>query len=391
TPFEGAAIAQAFLITQVVAALAIALGTEERRRATVRAVAAEQEATERALLLGTVLENVDEGILAVRADGRHDLRNRPARRLLGSARGSEAIGGGRVLVSSTGEPVPPEESPFARALAGEDVVGQEYRVRQPHEPDRSVRVSAVRVESRRAEPIVVCTFRDVTRENEERDQLVSFAGVVAHDLKNPLTVVRGWTESLREELESGEELDAPLLRSMLGRVQGAADHMHQFIDDLLVYTISRDRPLDVTEVDLSALAEEVAELRRQGETRPRITVQPGMRVCADRAQARQLLDNLIGNAVKYVAPGTRPAVSVTAQEREGGQLEVCVADNGIGIPAEMRKRVFDSFTRAHAADYSGTGLGLAICERVVTRHGGRIWVDDEAVEGTRFRFTLPLC
>ena len=89
--------------------------------------------------------------------------------------------------------------------------------------------------------MVVNTLRDVTSEHEERDQLVSFAGVVAHDLKNPLTVVRGWTESLREELEADEEPDVAVLRSMLARVQGASDQMHHFIDDLLAFTVARDR------------------------------------------------------------------------------------------------------------------------------------------------------
>lgn len=211
--------------------------------------------------------------------------------------------------------------------------------------------------------------------------------MVAHDLKNPLTVVRGWTESLREELEA-EDPDVPVLRSMLSRVQGASDQMHHFIDDLLAFTVARDRPLDIDDVDLSALAEEVAELRREGETRPRISVQDGMKVRADRPLVRQLLDNLVGNSVKYVAPGVRPQVAVSAVERDG-LLEVSVTDNGIGIPPGMRQRVFDSFARAHAVDYGGTGLGLAICERAVSRHGGRIWVDDTVERGTRISFTLP--
>jgi signal transduction histidine kinase/integral membrane sensor domain MASE1 len=387
-PFTRAAIAQGFLITQVLAALAICLGAEERRAATARAEEAEREATTRALLLGTVLENVDEAILAVRADGRHDLRNRPARTLLGSATGRDVIGGDRVLADARGDALPPGRSPFTRALEGDDVIAEDHRVRRPDHPDVLVRVSAVRVDPGHGEPVVVSTFRDVTREHEERDQLVSFAGVVAHDLQNPLTVVRGWTEALREELAE-EECDVPVLRSMLERVQGASDQMHHFIDDLLAFTVARDRPLDIADVDLSAVAEEVAELRRVGETRPRITVQEGMKVRADRPLVRQLLDNLIGNSVKYVAPGVRPHVAVTAVERDE-ELEISVTDNGIGIPSAMRQRVFDSFARAHDVDYSGTGLGLAICERAVTRHGGRIWVDAAPDEGTRISFTLPM-
>ena len=114
-----------------------------------------------------------------------------------------------------------------------------------------------------------------------------------------------------------------------------------------------------------------------------------MWVTGDRFLVRQLLDNLLGNAVKYVAPGVRPSVVVVARPVEG-ELEVAISDNGIGIPADQRDRIFDSFVRAHAEGYAGTGLGLAICQRVVDRHGGRIRADEEPGGGTRISFTLPL-
>jgi signal transduction histidine kinase len=236
--------------------------------------------------------------------------------------------------------------------------------------------------------IAVCCFRDVTREQDERDQLVAFAGVVAHDLKNPLTVVSGWLETLGDALSVPGDVSAPRLLPMVVRAQGATGHMRDFIDDLLGFTVARDQPLEIDELDLSAVAEDVASLRRDGGSRPQIQVQVGMQASGDRVLVRQLLDNLIGNAVKYVAPGVRPDITVTA-EVLGDDLEVSVSDNGIGIPAEMRERVFDSFARAHADAYAGQGLGLAICQRVVNRHGGRIWVADPVGNGTTIRFTLP--
>ena len=152
---------------------------------------------------------------------------------------------------------------------------------------------------------------------------------------------------------------------------------------------SRGPSLELERIDLTALAEEVAELRRGGDTHPRISVQPELWVTGDRFLLRQLVDNLVGNAVKYVAGGVRPSVMVVGRGL-GGELEVSVTDNGIGIPLEQRRRVFSSFVRAHGTDYTGTGLGLAICQRVVDRHGGRIWVGEEPREGTRISFTLPL-
>ena len=236
--------------------------------------------------------------------------------------------------------------------------------------------------------MVVTTLRDVTRDQEERDQLVGFAGIVAHDLKNPLTVVRGWSESIQEELSADGPPDVASLRSMVDRVQSASDQMRSFIDDLLGITVARDRPLDLERLDLCAIAEEVAELRRTGDAGARIAVQPGMAVTGDRFLVRQLLDNLIGNAVKYVAPGVRP-VSDGLGGARGDLPARHDRRQRHRDPGSMRERVFDTFARAHAADYSGTGLGLAICARVVERHGGRIWVDDAAGGGTRISFTLP--
>jgi signal transduction histidine kinase len=165
--------------------------------------------------------------------------------------------------------------------------------------------------------------------------------------------------------------------------------MRRFIDDLLSYTVARDHPLRVEDVDLTALTEDVAALRRQGDSRPRIHVQPDMWVRADAAMMRQLLDNLIGNAVKYVAPGVRPHIIVSGQ-RDGDNLLVTVDDNGIGVPPEQRRSIFENFQRA-AFEYTGTGIGLAICQRIVERHGGTILVEDNPHgEGSRFALTLPV-
>ncbi len=105
---------------------------------------------------------------------------------------------------------------------------------------------------------------------------------------------------------------------------------------------------------------------------------------------RQLLDNLIANAVKYVAPGSVPRVSVTGRE-VGDRVEVTVADEGIGIPAAERDQIFEAYHRAHDVEqYDGHGIGLAVCKKIVERHGGRISARPPLGEGgTRIVFTLP--
>jgi signal transduction histidine kinase len=235
----------------------------------------------------------------------------------------------------------------------------------------------------------IINFRDVTQERQDRDSLASFAGVVAHDLNNPLSIVTGWAESLAEAFTEGP-VDPSDGTPMVARIQTASAHMRQFIDDLLAFTIARDHPLRIEDVDLSAIAEGIATMRREGDTRPRITVQPGMWVRADAAMMRQLFDNLIGNAAKYVGPGVRPRIEISAEPLDD-TLVVSVSDNGIGVPPEMRERVFDNFQRAHTGEYAGTGIGLAICRSVVERHGGHIRVEDNpSGVGSRFVLTLPL-
>lgn len=391
TALESAAVAQAFLITLVVTTLAIAFTLDERREAAERAMRAEQDAAARAAMFSTVIEHLAEGVSVIEADDTYSVRNPAARRLTGSGGilqpepdDPERV----VMVSASGEPVPWDVMPHARARRGEDVIRETVKVRTPRGSERQLEITSITVRGQGHEPMVVNTLRDVTSDHEERDQLVAFAGVVAHDLKNPLAVIKGWSESLQEELAADRPPDARALGAMVERVQRASNQMIRFIDDLLGITVARDRPLDLERLDLSALAEEVAELRRTGEAQARIEVQPGMAVTGDRFLVRQLLDNLIGNAVKYVAAGVRPSLTVTATQT-GEELEVSITDNGVGIPAESRHRVFDSFVRAHGAAYTGTGLGLAICARVVSRHGGRIWVAEPAGPGTRISLTLP--
>ena len=123
---------------------------------------------------------------------------------------------------------------------------------------------------------------------------------------------------------------------------------------------------------------------------PYVEVAPLPEVYADGAMVRRLLDNLIGNAIKYVAPGEVARVTVTARSVDD-MVEVTVADEGIGIPADQRDRVFESFHRATGAtEYDGHGIGLSVCKRIVERHGGRISADPRWVSaGRRIVFSLP--
>ncbi|WP_198170475.1 sensor histidine kinase [Actinoplanes awajinensis] len=237
---------------------------------------------------------------------------------------------------------------------------------------------------------------DITRREAVEEQLrtreaelVGFAGVVAHDLRSPLTSVIGYSE-LMATME-----DDPLSaaqRGRLSRVQNSAVRMRTLIDDLLAYATADNTTLKLTEIDLNALVDDIVA-ERLGDGTPEQTIisyADLLTVCGDPGQIRQVLDNLIGNAVKYTPPGRPAEVTVSATRPDPATCRVEVADRGIGIPEEQRGEVFNAFMRAGGSEgYQGTGLGLAIVWRIVERHGGRVGVEANPGGGTRFWFTLP--
>jgi signal transduction histidine kinase len=247
----------------------------------------------------------------------------------------------------------------------------------------------------------VAVFRDVTAERQRRDELAAFAGVVAHDLQSPLTAVDGYLALLALTLESlgcGECQDChdhrPELTDFVDRAAGAAGRMHRLILGLLEYVTARDATLDRHPVDLGALAGEVVDTYREDPQAAAVafTVDsaPGSTVRGDRERLRQVVENLVGNAVKYADPDRPASVDVVVRaDAEGEHVHLEVADRGLGIPAGELGHVFEPFRRAHGGGTSGSGLGLAICHSVVTRHGGTIAARQRPGGGTVVEVALP--
>jgi signal transduction histidine kinase len=220
-------------------------------------------------------------------------------------------------------------------------------------------------------------------------ELVGFAGVVAHDLRSPLARITGYADFLQAEAATRMN---PVHRDFLERLCDGAQRMQTLIDDLLDYAIAESRELNATTVDLKAVADQLADEWRSAGTQPEalIVVDPLPVVPGDATLLRQVLDNLIGNAVKYTAEGHQPYVRISSRPA-GHAVRIDVADRGIGIPEEQRDSVFTAFARAGGSeDLPGTGLGLAIVHRIVERHGGEIGVADNPGGGTRIWLTLPL-
>jgi signal transduction histidine kinase len=237
------------------------------------------------------------------------------------------------------------------------------------------------------------SYHDVTGDRLRQDALATFAGHVAHDLRNPLTVVEAWNEVLSDAFEDGEAVESAVGLPMTAKIGAASGRMADFIQGLLNYTLARDRTLSREPVDLVALACEVAEQRAQASGRreqPIIRVTGAGAAWADPVLLRIVIDNLLANACKYVAPGVRPEVLVLVEETGQGSIDLSVVDNGIGIPEDQREQVFQSFHRVdQGGSFEGTGLGLGICQRIIERHGGTIVVESVDV-GASLRITLPL-
>ncbi|MFD1369736.1 ATP-binding protein [Actinoplanes sichuanensis] len=378
---------------------------EARARAQARAEAAtadlrEAEAASRrqAELLGAIMTTISDGVLVVDSQGAVLLENPAARRLLGVAEppdGPEDWQAHYGVYRPDGRtPFPLAEMPLIRALDGESTDGVEVVIRNPAQPDGLL----LTIDGRPLDPsagehgaVAVC--RDITELRRYESDLAIFAGVVAHDLKSPLALIRGHAELVLDEVPDGRPESADV-RDGLRRIVRAVDRMDALIETLLAYTTARDAPLRELAVDPGPMIREIIEERiaAAGGDRPPPdwTLGPLPAVRADPGMLRHVLDNLIGNAIKYVRPGGTPRVEVTGGPAGPGRVRIEVADSGIGIPDAEKPHVFETFHRTEAAaGYAGTGLGLTICRRIVKRHGGEIGVTDNPGGGTRFWFTLP--
>ena len=219
-------------------------------------------------------------------------------------------------------------------------------------------------------------------------RLNTFAYAASHDLQEPLRMVVSYLQLLKKNY--GGQLDADA-DEFIGYAVDGARRMKRLIDDLLTYSrvSTRNVPfasIDMAEAVVTALANLKIAIRESGAV---VTVDPLPTLNGDATQIERLLQNLIGNAVKYRLAGTKPAIHVAAV-RKGDEWQFSVADNGIGIGEEHFDRVFDIFQRLHGREeYEGSGVGLAVCKQIIEHHGGRIWLESVPGEGSTFFFTLP--
>jgi signal transduction histidine kinase len=230
------------------------------------------------------------------------------------------------------------------------------------------------------------TTSELQRSNTELQQ---FAYVASHDLFEPLRMVTSYLQLVDQR--HGKDL-GPKGREFLGFALDGAKRMDALIQDLLAYARLglRGRPLEPTDCErvfTQCVSNLKVAIEESGAT---VSHEPLPTVPADPVQLAQVFQNLIGNAIKFRS-ARPPSVRVRAERRENQWLFV-VQDNGMGIDPEFFERIFVIFQRLHTRqEYTGTGMGLAICKKIIERHGGKIWVESIAGEGSSFFFTLPAC
>ncbi len=236
----------------------------------------------------------------------------------------------------------------------------------------------------------------VAHENDRRkaaelaavnQELEAFSYSVSHDLRAPLRAIDGFSHALAEDY--GEQLDTRA-KDYLDRIRRGCQHMGQLIDDLLALARVIRKEMRWEAVDLGALSNTVASQLAQADPTRRVefVVADGMRVLGDPGLLRIALENLLSNAWKFTqqTPAARIEVNVSHKD---GERTFCVRDNGAGFDMTHVGKLFRAFQRLHdAAAFPGTGIGLATVQRIMHRHGGRIWAEGEVGRGAAFYFTL---
>ena len=241
--------------------------------------------------------------------------------------------------------------------------------------------------------------RELARSNDELEQ---FSSVASHDLQEPLRKIRMFGDRLRERLGDGLPEEPA---SDLERMQNAAERMQRLINDLLDFSRVTHRGKEFELVDLGKVTEEViSDLEaRVVELNARVEVADLPVIEADRTQMRQLMQNLVGNALKFHRAGEPPLIRIrgeviagqpprfSGEAAAGARCVITVEDNGIGFDEKHAERVFTAFERLHSRSaYEGTGIGLSIARKIIWRHGGHITAKSAPEQGATFTVTLPV-
>jgi len=330
-----------------------------------------------------VFNSMVEGLLLLDENSRVQLANRAFKKLFGM--GNEVVG------KTVLEVLRSNELPKMIDALGAHQRWLEREIKFPGASERWLHVSAATVldvEEKREGTILV--FHDQTRLKQLERTREEFVANVSHELRTPLSHIKGYVETLL----SGAKDDPQVSVRFLQTIERNAERLKLLIEDLL--TISELESgrvqLNLQSFSLRSVVEKVAEDFKARAAAKSVSLAvdlPDLRVQADAGRVDQVLANLVDNAIKYGRAGGH--VRIGARE-SNAQVEVCVQDDGPGLPAEALERVFERFYRvdkARSREQGGTGLGLSIVKHIVQTHGGKVWATSDPGRGATFFFTLP--
>jgi PAS domain S-box-containing protein len=377
--------------------LAIRRGTRRRQELIHDLLESEERAREARDWLQTIIGSIGDGVIVTDAEGKVTMVNGVAQSLTGwKQHEAQGLPLKEILPITNEESGATVENPVTRVLREGRIVGLANHTQLETRDGKQIPIddSAAPVRDKAGTITgVVLVFRDISERVRhakllERTnlELQHFAYAASHDLREPLRTITIYAEMLQRDGAQLDERSSEYLRVILA----GSHRMSQLVDSLLDYAKAGEvaaesfAPIEMEEV----LAAVMGNLRGTiDSTQAVITHDPLPVISGDQMQFERLLQNLIGNALKY-GRDEPPRIHVSARQ-QASEWIFSVADNGQGIAPEHQTQIFELFRRLHGQDESGSGIGLATCKKIVERFGGRIWVESEVGKGSCFIFTLP--
>lgn len=292
-----------------------------------------------------------------------------------------------------GQPVSFGDLPATKALQGQSYAEAlvHYRDRQTGSSLWSVVKASPIIDETGQVQYAVNIFSDITARMKLEQRKDEFIGMASHELKTPITSLKGYTQLLKRQLEKQGVTEQV---AMLDRMETQLTRLTHLISDLLEVSKIQAGQLDYAKepIDIDALVHAIADMMQQISTTHSITIHGAShtQIVGDSDRLEQVFTNLINNAVKYSPQAKHVDISITASQNT---VTVSIRDYGIGIPQEHQQKIFDRFYRVsdvHNKTFPGLGMGLYISSEIVKRHGGRLWVESAEGKGTTFFISLPV-
>ena len=267
----------------------------------------------------------------------------------------------------------------------------DYELQQDGPPERWLQINAAALSTDRgAYQGAILVFHDLTRLKHLERTRQEFVANVSHELRTPLSLIKGYVETLLD----GAKDDPAVQTKFLETIQRNAERLRFLIEDLLTISEleSGNMRMNLQPVELRRLAEKILDDFKTRAAARRVTLTnavPELFAPVDADRLQQVFANLVDNAIKY---GRNDGHVTISAHRNNGTIELCIQDDGPGIPSESLERIFERFYRvdkARSREQGGTGLGLSIVKHIVQGHGGRVWARSEPGKGAAFYFTLP--